>query len=243
MSEAANSTNMPKTLSEEEKKDILKKLRRLIGKVLKNIQKMFESSDVHIMSEGDFEWHVANQINLKLKKSKTLRHFSVHTQVPWLCEKKKRKKRKFQITDEEVKEKNRRIDIAILDMTKFEPIDAEDIKQGLRYTGISFAIELKFIRPDTTVDNSEIDNDFAKRKSLEDDSWLYIVPLIDDSNGGYKEKAKAIKKMYKKASKERKALKKEAGSSDSEAINDIFFKPLIIHPFDSKERLEQIENK
>ena len=230
MAETANNETIQEESLNEEQKGVLSNLKSIIDDALGKVQNKFESPDIHIMSEGDFEWHVANQIDIELRNNE-LNYFSVHTQVPWLGE---QQEKEFQVIDKEVEDKNMRIDIVILDMDvkNFKPLGKEDSqkgRKGLRYTGISFAIELKFIRPDTTVDNSEIDNDFAKRKSLEEKSWLYIVPLIDDFKKGYQRKEKAIKKMYEIA---------------AEGREDIFYMPLITHPSkESKERLKQIENK
>ena len=219
MAETANNETIQEESLNDEQKGVLSNLKSIIDDALDNLQDKFKRPDVHIMSEGDFEWRLARQLDIELRRKKNkLNNFSVHTQVTWLNEGEPD-------CNKAVDDKNRIVDILILDMTKFKPIKGEEgknSKKGSQYNGISFAIELKFLRPDTSVNNSEIDNDFAKRKSLEDKSWLYIVPLIDDSKGGYKDKEETIKGKYDIVAKGR---------------NDIFYMPLIIHPsVESKER-------
>ena len=64
--------------------------------------------------------------------------------------------------------------------------------KGFKYIDDSFAIELKYYHAKESID--DIRCDFCKRRELDNNSWLYIVALID-SNEEYYDKEKNIYAM------------------------------------------------
>lgn len=172
---AENKTN--NIASQASNKNPLDNMRKAIERAINKFE-TFVKSENHarlIMNEYDFQWRLANYINEEIDEKDGL---TLHTEV--------NHKRDNEFTDLPTTPEDAdacgpdrcRVDMLLLYMDKFNDPDDNGRR---KYDGASFAIELKFFREKTAQNNNEdaIKKDFEKRLSLDSNSGLYVIHLID----------------------------------------------------------------
>lgn len=157
----------------------LSELKTIIESALEDCETIITNYPYVILSEADLEklvsWCIQNKLNQGNYQKPAPEDFTVHTQISHYMEGHSRP--------------NRRVDILLLTE---EGIKKWPNNKGLKYLDDSFAIELKYYHAKESID--DIRCDFYKRKELENNSWLYVVALID-SNEGYDDKERSIYAM------------------------------------------------
>lgn len=148
------------------KKMELTELRKVIDNALQECEEKLEEQPEIVLSESDFErlvaWSLMKQLGHSDYKEPQPNEFTVHTQVSHYLNDSK---------------PNRRVDILLL--TEEGRKKAKTHKE-YKYYGDSFALELKYIRKNDSING--VRYDICKRFDLDSDSWLYVVALIDTNN-------------------------------------------------------------
>lgn len=157
----------------------LSDLKALIEEALKECEAIVCKDPYVVLSEADFErlvsWCIQYKLNQGSYQKPSPKDFTVHTQISHYHEGHTRPKR--------------RVDILLLTE---EGIKKWPNNKGFKYIDDSFAIELKYYHAKESID--DIRCDFCKRRELDNNSWLYIVALID-SNEEFDDKEKNIYAM------------------------------------------------
>lgn len=147
-----------------------------------------------VLSESDFEKLLCCCISESIKEDKL--HpgkdcFSVHTQITHYMDGKDHS--------------DIRVDILLLQEDKLQFCTKN---KGFKYCWDSFAIELKYLHENNTVRGVKCD--FCKRKDLDNESWLYIVVLLDhskDNDKRIKEKEREIERYANELYEEKEEYK------------------------------------
>ena len=159
----------------------LSNLKTLIEEALKDSENIISSDPYVVLSEADLErlvsWCIQNKLNQGEYQKPSPSDFTVHTQISHYLEGHNRP--------------NRRVDILLLTE---EGIKKWPKNKGFKYIGDSFAIELKYYHAKESID--DIRCDFCKRRELDDNSWLFVVALID-ANDEFNNKKESILAMKK----------------------------------------------
>ena len=152
----------------------------IIGALADCEQKLQEEPEI-VLSEADFErlvsWSIMNRLGHSDYRIPQKGDFTVHTQVSHYFD--------------GIPSPLYRVDILLL--TKEGMENAKNQKEFV-YRNDSFALELKYFHGNDTLSRiKEIKCDFCKRKLLDQNSWLYVVALIEeDDDDTYNKKKKII---------------------------------------------------
>ena len=177
----------------------LRDLKELIDGAIIDCQSIITETPKIVLSEGDFERLLSRCIENKLSQQND-NEFCVHTQISHYFDRHSHP--------------DKRVDILLLKENEIYP--HVNHKEFI-YNKESFAIELKYLhRKDSVL---RVMNDFIKRGELKENSWLYVIVLLDSWSDGTYEKRKGkieeIKENIIKANKKYrknlfcKVLKKE----------------------------------
>ena len=172
----------------------LRELKNCIDLAIDKCQAMISENPNIILSESDFEKLLCNCISEVIKEDK-LRpgddDFSVHTQISHYFDGKSHS--------------DIRVDILLLQESKLQFCTKH---KGFKYCFDSFAIELKYLHENDTV--RKVKCDFCKRKDLDNESWLYVVVLLDyskENENKYRDKEREIKLYANELYKEKEEYK------------------------------------
>ena len=177
-------------------------LKQCIDKAIDRCQEMINTNPHIVLSESDFEKLLCCCISAEIKEDKLKPEqdsFSVHTQISHYMDGK---------DHSEI-----RVDILLLQEDKLQFCTKN---KGFKYCWDSFAIELKYLHENNTV--RRVKCDFCKRKDLGNESWLYVVVLLDYS----KEK----EKMYIEKEREIELYANEMYKEKDEYKNNLFYRVL-----------------
>lgn len=173
------STKKAKKSKREGRKQLLA-IKKIIEVAIDKFQEFVMLNPKLIINEDDYKWRMAALIDQCLTSS-TINEYSVHTEI-----------NNVQPKDSVEIKNDRRPDLVILDVDAFEK--SKD-REGMEYKGFSFAIELKYVHAKDDVKN-KLKKDYEKRKDLEDDSWLYIIPLIECADVDFKSAQKEMSILF-----------------------------------------------
>lgn len=163
----------------------LEELQKHVELALKTCQDIITTNKNVVLSEGDLERLVCKCISEEIKENIcNPEGFSVHSQISHYYE----KDGKPSI--------DARVDILLL----YESgLHGKINHKEFKYEGDSMAIELKYLHRNDSL--SKVKCDFCKWGSLKEDSWMYVVVLIDGANKqDIDEKEKEIASMWKETS-------------------------------------------
>lgn len=162
----------------------LKEVKKHIDNALEACQeKLDEQSDI-VLSEADFErlvsWSIMKELGHADYENPQPSDFTVHTQVSHYID--------------GINRPDKRVDVLL--MIK-EKIEAAKHRKGYEYINDSFALELKYIHKNESL--GDVKCDFCKRFNLEQNSWLYVVVLIEsDDDETFQRKKDEIRGMGEK---------------------------------------------
>lgn len=148
----------------------LSDLKVLIEDSLHYCESKLEQEPEIVLSEADFErlvcWALMEKLGHRDYSSPQKGDFTVHTQVSHYFD--------------GIPRPLYKVDILLL--TK-EGMENASTKKEFIYSQDSFALELKYFRANDPLSRiKEIECDFCKRKYLDQNSWLYVVALIEENN-------------------------------------------------------------
>ena len=148
----------------------LSDLKDLIERALGDCERRLREEPEIVLSEADFERLVCWSLMKKLGHSNYTMpqkgDFTVHTQVSHYFD--------------GIPRPQYRVDILLL--TKEGMENASNQKEFI-YRNDSFALELKYFHGNDTLSRiKEIKCDFCKRYFLDQNSWLYVVALIEEDD-------------------------------------------------------------
>lgn len=155
----------------------LSDLKDLIKGALDDCKRKLQEEPEIVLSEADFErlvcWALMEKLGHRDYTMPQKGDFTVHTQVSHYFD--------------GIPRPQYRIDILLL--TKEGMENASNQKEFI-YRNDSFALELKYFHGNDTLSRiKEIKCDFCKRNYLDQNSWLYVVALIEeDDDDTYKSK-------------------------------------------------------
>lgn len=166
----------------------LQELQMHVQSALKACQKYINANINVVLSEGDLERLVCRCISDEIHED--ICHpndFSVHSQVSHYYE------------EDGKPSVDARVDILLL---KESELQGKINHKEFKYEGDSLALELKYLHRKDGL--SKVKCDFCKWSSLKNDSWMYVVVLIDGYNEGeICEKEKQIISMWNEKKEEK----------------------------------------
>ena len=159
----------------------LEELQGRVKAALRSCQDIISANKNVVLSEGDLERLVCKCISNAIEEDVCNPHdFSVHSQVSHYFE----KDGKTTV--------DARVDILLL---KESELHGKINHKEFKYEGDSLAIELKYLHRNDSI--SKVKCDFCKWSYLKEESWMYVVVLIDgNSEDDISEKEKIIKSMW-----------------------------------------------
>ena len=167
-----------------------------IETALDKCQDIINENRYVVLSEGDLERLVCRCITDEIKEEMgTLHDFSVHSQVSHYYE------------EDGKPSVDARVDVLLL---KESELQGQIYHKEFKYDGDSFAMELKYLHKNDSI--SKVKCDFCKWSSIRNDSWMYVVVLIDGySDIDIQKKEDKIKLMY-----EQELLKYESDQNENQ---------------------------
>lgn len=148
----------------------LRDLKELIDGAIIDCQSIITEKPKIVLSEGDFERLLSFCIENKLSQQND-NEFCVHTQISHYFDR--------------YSHPDKRVDILLLKENEIYP---HVNHKEFFYNKESFAIELKYLhRKDSIL---RVLDDFIKRGELKDNSWLYVIVLLDSWKDEIYEKRK-----------------------------------------------------
>lgn len=140
----------------------LHELKEGIESAISTCQELICKNPNIVLSEGDFEKLLCNCISevINYDPIRTNDNFSVHTQISHYMDGKKHS--------------DMRVDILLLQESKLRNCTKA---KGFKYYDDSFALELKYLHEKDDI--RKVRCDFCKRRDLDQNSWLYVVVLLD----------------------------------------------------------------
>lgn len=161
----------------------LTELIKNINAALRDCQSLIYDNPQVILSEADFERYLSNFISDKIgynPRNPVEHGFSVHSQISHHRE------------DNRVVDA--RVDILIFRDDDF--IETDDVEKRFKCSGKSIVIELKYLH--TNNHYSIVQEDFDKINNIGNESWLYVVVLLDNCDKGiFLRKKREILKNWK----------------------------------------------
>lgn len=159
----------------------LEELKTMVDSALDKCQELINANTNVVLSEGDLERLLCKCISDEIHEDIQRPHdFSVHSQISHYFE------------EDGKNVVDYRVDILLLIESK---LDAFLNHKEFKYEGDSLAIELKYLHRNDNIDRVKCD--FCKWGSLRNDSWMYVVVLIDSFNDeDFTLKENGIKTMY-----------------------------------------------
>lgn len=158
------------------KNPVFEKIKECIENALEECQKKIYDSPNSVLSEADFERMLSNEIEKQINRE--VPGYGVHNQVSHYSE-------LFDVLDA-------RVDIII--MKKEDITECLEHHKAYVYKKSAFVLELKYLHPKDSLNGVEYD--IKKRKILDGNSWLYVVPLfIVSSDEDFNEKEAKVKGM------------------------------------------------
>ena len=166
----------------------LKELQEYVESALRGCQEYINANRNVVLSEGDLERLVCRCISEKLNEDIcNPNNFSVHSQVSHYFE------------EDGTPLVDARVDILLL---KESELQGKINHKEFKYEGDSLALELKYLHKKDSL--SKVNCDFCKWNSLKNDSWMYVVVLIDGNNQKeIDEKEIKIASMWKEKNEDR----------------------------------------
>lgn len=144
----------------------LEEIQKHVESALKKCQDIIYTNKNVVLSEGDLERlvcrFISNDINEDICNPSD---FSVHSQVSHYYEKDGKPSNDY------------RVDVLLL---KESGLQGKINHKEFKYEGDSLAIELKYLHKNDSL--SKVKCDFCKWRFLKEDSWMYVVVLIDGKN-------------------------------------------------------------
>lgn len=175
----------------------LSELKEYVESALKICQDYINANKNVVLSEGDLERLVCRCISDKLNEDICNPNgFSVHSQVSHYFEK------------DGKPSVDARVDILLL---KESELQGKINHKEFKYEGSSLVLELKYLHRKDNL--SKVKCDFCKWSSLKNDSWMYVVVLIDGNN-----EEEIVEKEIKIAS-----MWKEKNEENSDKNNQLFY--------------------
>lgn len=158
----------------------LSELKNLIEASLHDCEPKLEQEPEIVLSEADFErlvcWSIMNRLGHNDYQMPRPGDFTIHTQVSHYFD--------------GIPGPQYRVDILLL--TKEGMENASNQKEFI-YRNNSFALELKYFHGNDTLSRiKEIKCDFCKRYFLDQNSWLYVVALIEEDDDDIYDRKKGI---------------------------------------------------
>lgn len=158
----------------------LSELKNLIEGSLHDCELKLEQEPEIVLSEADFErlvcWSIMNRLGHNDYQMPRPGDFTIHTQVSHYFD--------------GIPRPQYRVDILLL--TKEGMENASNQKEFI-YRNDSFALELKYFHGNDTLSRiKEIKCDFCKRYFLDQNSWLYVVALIEEDDDDVYDRKKGI---------------------------------------------------
>jgi len=158
----------------------LSELKNLIEASLHDCEPKLEQEPEIVLSEADFErlvcWSIMNRLGHNDYQMPRPGDFTIHTQVSHYFD--------------GIPRPQYRVDILLL--TKEGMENASNQKEFI-YRNDSFALELKYFHGNDTLSRiMEIKCDFCKRYFLDQNSWLYVVALIEEDDDDIYDRKKGI---------------------------------------------------
>ena len=158
----------------------LSELKNLIEASLHDCELKLEQEPEIVLSEADFErlvcWSIMNRLGHNDYQMPRPGDFTIHTQVSHYFD--------------GIPRPQYRVDILLL--TKEGMENASNQKEFI-YRNDSFALELKYFHGNDTLSRiKEIKCDFCKRYFLDQNSWLYVVALIEEDDDDIYDRKKGI---------------------------------------------------
>ena len=158
----------------------LSELKNLIEASLHDCEPKLEQEPEIVLSEADFErlvcWSIMNRLGHNDYQMPRPGDFTIHTQVSHYFD--------------GIPIPQYRVDILLL--TKEGMENASNQKEFI-YRNDSFALELKYFHGNDTLSRiKEIKCDFCKRYFLDQNSWLYVVALIEEDDDDIYDRKKGI---------------------------------------------------
>jgi len=158
----------------------LSELKNLIEASLHDCEPKLEQEPEIVLSEADFErlvcWSIMNRLGHNDYQMPRPGDFTIHTQVSHYFD--------------GIPRPQYRVDILLL--TKEGMENASNQKEFI-YRNDSFALELKYFHGNDTLSRiKEIKCDFCKRYFLDQNSWLYVVALIEEDDDDIYDRKKGI---------------------------------------------------
>lgn len=160
----------------------LKELKRRVDQALSDCQNLINQNPSVILSEADFERILSNYITTRIgyvPMNPIPDSFSVHTQIS------------------HYHQDNDKVDVRVdILLFKGDQMLPSDVNKRFYFEGDSLAIELKYLH--TNNYQGVVQNDFDKEDKIGNDSWLYIVVLLDSNDKtSFSAKKNEIIKMWK----------------------------------------------
>lgn len=158
----------------------LQELKDKVDVALDKCQQLININKNVVLSEGDLERLLCKCISDEIQEDIQRPHdFSVHSQISHYFEE------DGKVVDDY------RVDILLLVESK---LNASLYHKRFKYDGDSLAIELKYLHKNDSI--NKVQCDFCKWGSLRNDSWMYVVVLIDCiSEDDYNKKMNIINNM------------------------------------------------
>ena len=158
----------------------LSELKNLIEASLHDCEPKLEQEPEIVLSEADFErlvcWSIMNRLGHNDYQMPRPGDFTIHTQVSHYFD--------------GIPRPQYRVDILLLTIEGIE--NASNQKEFI-YRNDSFALELKYFHGNDTLSRiKEIKCDFCKRYFLDQNSWLYVVALIEEDDDDIYDRKKGI---------------------------------------------------
>ncbi|MBQ9655823.1 MAG: hypothetical protein IJV38_07345 [Prevotella sp.] len=155
-------------------------MKNLIEASLHDCEPKLEQEPEIVLSEADFErlvcWSIMNRLGHNDYQMPRPGDFTIHTQVSHYFD--------------GIPRPQYRVDILLL--TKEGMENASNQKEFI-YRNDSFALELKYFHGNDTLSRiKEIKCDFCKRYFLDQNSWLYVVALIEEDDDDIYDRKKGI---------------------------------------------------
>lgn len=155
-------------------------MKNLIEGSLHDCELKLEQEPEIVLSEADFErlvcWSIMNRLGHNDYRKPRPGDFTIHTQVSHYFD--------------GIPRPQYRVDILLL--TKEGMENASNQKEFI-YRNDSFALELKYFHGNDTLSRiKEIKCDFCKRYLLDQNSWLYVVALIEEDDDDIYDRKKGI---------------------------------------------------
>lgn len=160
----------------------LKELKRRVDQALSDCQNLINQNPSAILSEADFERILSNYITIRIgyvPMNPIPDSFSVHTQIS------------------HYRQDNDKVDVRVdILLFKGDQMLPSDVNKGFFFEGDSLAIELKYLHINNY--HGVVQKDFDKEDKIGNDSWLYIVVLLDSNDKiSFLAKKNEIKEMWK----------------------------------------------